>query len=104
MFEARAFPWITTIRPQTVWAGPDRDVQPPMSTGSCTVQTIHTYEELFTLAGEWQALEVAAGTNVPFQTWEWSTSWWRHLHEDSSGVRDFMRVCVVRAPSGDLIG
>jgi CelD/BcsL family acetyltransferase involved in cellulose biosynthesis len=75
-----------------------------VSTGSISVQSIHSYEQLWALAREWQALEVAAATQVPFQTWEWSTSWWRHLHEDSSGVRDSMRVCVIRAPSGELIG
>jgi CelD/BcsL family acetyltransferase involved in cellulose biosynthesis len=75
-----------------------------VSTGSCSVERIDTYEDLCTVGREWQALEVAARANLPFQTWEWSTSWWKYLHEDRSAVRDLMHVCVVRAPTGELIG
>jgi CelD/BcsL family acetyltransferase involved in cellulose biosynthesis len=53
---------------------------------------------------EWLALEYAAGAHLPFQTWEWCLAWWKHLHEDSLGVRDHLRVCVIRNGSGEVIG
>lgn len=75
-----------------------------VNSGEAYVEEIVTDADLRGLAEEWRALEVAAGTNLPFQTWEWSTSWWTHLHEDGPGVRDLMRVCVVRDESGQVIG
>jgi CelD/BcsL family acetyltransferase involved in cellulose biosynthesis len=41
-------------------------------------------------------LERACKTDLPFQTWEWSTSWWKFYREDRVAIRDSLRVCVVR--------
>ena len=68
------------------------------------VQCITSYAELLGLREDWQALERSAGMDLPFQTWEWSTSWWKHLHEDRRGVRDTLRVYVVRDSSGEIVG
>ena len=48
------------------------------------------------LRDEWIALEESTGVDLPFQTWEWAVAWWTHLREDRRGVRDHLRVCVVR--------
>jgi CelD/BcsL family acetyltransferase involved in cellulose biosynthesis len=68
------------------------------------VQVIETFAEFWALGPHWRALEEACALTLPFQTWEWSTSWWQHLHEDSAAVRDALRVCVVRRRSGEVVG
>lgn len=60
------------------------------------VQIITSYDELVALRPVWRELEAACAAVLPFQTWEWAVSWWNHLREDGIGVRDSMRVCVVR--------
>src|SRR5713226_1884574 len=72
--------------------------------GNWSVQIIASSEEFLALAPQWQALVLASGTNLPFQTWEWSSSWWTHLREDGAGVRDLLRVCVVRNVAGKVVG
>jgi len=72
--------------------------------GSWSIQIITRSEEFQALAPQWRALVLASGTNLPFQTWEWSNSWWRYLREDGPGVRDLLRVCVVRSATGKAIG
>jgi CelD/BcsL family acetyltransferase involved in cellulose biosynthesis len=61
-----------------------------------SVECVTTHEALVALKGEWQELERAAGTDLPFQTWEWCVSWWAHFREDRVGVRDSLRVCTIR--------
>ncbi|MBV9356431.1 MAG: GNAT family N-acetyltransferase [Chloroflexi bacterium] len=68
------------------------------------VQIVDSSSDLSALAPQWRALERASGLALPFQTWEWSTSWWEHLREDRAAVRDLLRVCVVRRPSGEVVG
>jgi CelD/BcsL family acetyltransferase involved in cellulose biosynthesis len=72
--------------------------------GNWSIQIITTPEEFQALAPQWQALVLVSGTNLPFQTWEWSNSWWTYLREDGPGVRDLLRVCVVRSSTGKVIG
>src|SRR5712692_497342 len=72
--------------------------------GNWSAQIIASSEEFLALAPQWQALVLASGTNLPFQTWEWSSSWWTHLREDGAGVRDVLRVCVVRNSAGKVVG
>lgn len=60
------------------------------------LECVKRLEELVALRDEWIALEDAAGVDLPFQTWEWAIAWWTHLREDRRGVRDQLRVCVVR--------
>jgi CelD/BcsL family acetyltransferase involved in cellulose biosynthesis len=69
-----------------------------------SIQSIATLEEFLALAPQWRALVLASGTTLPFQTWEWSSSWWSYLREDGPGVRDLLRVCVVRNATGKVIG
>ena len=72
--------------------------------GNSSIQVITTAAEFHALAPQWHALVQALGTNLPFQTWEWSSSWWKYLREDGPGVRDLLRVCVVRNVAGKVIG
>jgi CelD/BcsL family acetyltransferase involved in cellulose biosynthesis len=55
-----------------------------------------SFDDLLDLGSEWLALETRVGAELPFQTWEWAVAWWQHLRGDSRGVRDQLRVCVVR--------
>lgn len=79
------------------------ELAPTTAPSTWRVQTITSYAELLALAPTWWALEADGGVDLPFQTWEWATSWWEHLHEDRVGVRDSLRVCVVREPSGQVV-
>src|SRR5579862_1176368 len=60
------------------------------------VQHVTSFEGLQELQPEWLALETRTSAGLPFQTWEWAVAWWQHLREDNRGVRDQLRVCVVR--------
>ena len=90
---------------------PANDARAGVITDACradaanrSVQVIGTSEEFEALAPQWHALVLASGTNLPFQTWEWSSSWWTYLREHGPGVRDLLRVCVVRNSTGKVIG
>src|SRR5712692_386179 len=69
-----------------------------------SVQCVTSFEQLVALRSEWLALEAASGTELPFQTWEWSVTWWKHLHEDGFAVRDRLRVCVIRDSANYVVG
>jgi CelD/BcsL family acetyltransferase involved in cellulose biosynthesis len=70
--------------------------------GYIAVATV--FEQLLALRLEWLALEAEGGAMLPFQTWEWSVAWWTHLRATSIGVRDQLRVCVMRDANGRLVG
>jgi CelD/BcsL family acetyltransferase involved in cellulose biosynthesis len=65
-------------------------------TGDLRVQCITRIEDVLALKSDWLDLEIRAGVDVPFQTWEWTIAWWNHLREDRRAMRDNLRVCVVR--------
>jgi CelD/BcsL family acetyltransferase involved in cellulose biosynthesis len=60
------------------------------------VDVVTNVSQLRHLRGEWEALEAASGTDLPFHTWEWATCWWEHFHEDRLAVRDSLRIFVIR--------
>src|SRR5215469_801631 len=68
------------------------------------VQSIASFEQLLALRPDWHALEIESDGLLPFQTWEWCVAWWRHLREDSMGLRDLLRVCVIRDAEGQALG
>jgi CelD/BcsL family acetyltransferase involved in cellulose biosynthesis len=68
------------------------------------VQSTASFEQLLALRADWHALEIESDGLLPFQTWEWCVAWWRHLREDSMGVRDLLRVCVIRDSEGQALG
>jgi CelD/BcsL family acetyltransferase involved in cellulose biosynthesis len=67
------------------------------------VEIVDSFKGLLELRSEWLALEAASGANLPFQTWEWAVAWWCHLHEERPGVRDSLRICVVRDALGEQV-
>jgi len=68
------------------------------------VEVITSFAKLWSLEREWRELETACATDLPFQSWEWSTGWWSHLREDAATVRDSLRVCIVRTENWQLLG
>ncbi len=68
-----------------------------------TIQRVTSLDGLLGLQTAWRALEATAGAQLPFQTWEWAVAWWQHLREDNRGVRDQLRVCVVRDANEEVV-
>jgi CelD/BcsL family acetyltransferase involved in cellulose biosynthesis len=68
-----------------------------------TIQLVTSFADLLELQAGWLALETSASAELPFQTWEWAVAWWQHLREDNLGVRDQLRVCVVRDPDQQIV-
>src|ERR1700734_1430470 len=66
------------------------------------VSTVERSGELATLAGEWIDLLERVQNDLPFLLPEWLTSWWETFHQDSSLIRDCLRVKVVRDDAGTL--
>jgi hypothetical protein len=67
------------------------------------VQLVTSFDDLLSLKSDWLALDASVGAHLPFQTWEWAIAWWRHLRADRRGVRDQLRVCVLRDPHGAAV-
>jgi CelD/BcsL family acetyltransferase involved in cellulose biosynthesis len=67
------------------------------------IQLVTSFEELLGLKSEWLALEASSAAELPFQTWEWAVAWWQHLREDNRGLRDYLRVCVVRDATNQVV-
>jgi CelD/BcsL family acetyltransferase involved in cellulose biosynthesis len=65
--------------------------------GAVTVETITDVSRFDALRDEWNALLEASATDCLFLTWEWLSTWWRHL----SGARR-LRLILVRQ-AGELI-
>jgi CelD/BcsL family acetyltransferase involved in cellulose biosynthesis len=47
--------------------------------GALLVEELHDPRALFALSGEWRDLHEAAADATPFQSWEWVSTFWRHL-------------------------
>jgi CelD/BcsL family acetyltransferase involved in cellulose biosynthesis len=71
--------------------------------GNLFLRCVTSFDELVGLRADWLALEDEAAADLPFQTWEWAVAWWKHLHEESRGVRDYLRIFVVRNACGRVI-
>lgn len=75
------------------------------SASTLRVEIVDSFKGLLGLRSEWLALEAASGADLPFQTWEWAVAWWCHLHEERPGVRDSLRISVVRnTTDGQIVG
>ena len=66
------------------------------------VGVIDTVEGLLHLESEWRALCQAVGT-LPFMSWEWSASWWKHLARRGLAVKDRLYLRTVRDDAGQLV-
>ena len=67
------------------------------------VDEIESLQSLLKLETEWRQLHHLAGT-VPFTSWEWNVTWWRHLSRHSLVTSDRLFVRAIRARSGQLVG
>jgi CelD/BcsL family acetyltransferase involved in cellulose biosynthesis len=67
-----------------------------MSHANIDVQRVRTTDELDALEPEWQALEQSSGNTLPFRTFAWTASWWRHMRQERWALRDELSIRVVR--------
>jgi hypothetical protein len=67
------------------------------------VEKVLTAEHMDALRPEWNAVADTMHPRLPFATWEWATSWWRHFREDRAAVGDSLRARAVRDAAGELI-
>jgi CelD/BcsL family acetyltransferase involved in cellulose biosynthesis len=67
------------------------------------VDAIESLQGLQKLEAEWRQLQHLAGT-VPFTSWEWNVTWWRHLSRHSLVTSDRLFVRAIRTRSGQLVG
>lgn len=74
-----------------------------MDSSALQVEAIESEDGLRALEPGWRELESAAGTDLPFMTWEWAWSWWLHFREDRPALRDSLRIRTLRAGSGELV-
>jgi CelD/BcsL family acetyltransferase involved in cellulose biosynthesis len=68
-----------------------------------TVDTVNSIPDLESLAPEWDELFVSAGASLPFLTFSWAQSWWKHLCKDELAVTDRLRILVIRDEEGGLV-
>jgi CelD/BcsL family acetyltransferase involved in cellulose biosynthesis len=68
-----------------------------------TVQRITTWVGLEGLKGEWEALCLRGGAQLPFQRWAWHAAWWANLSEASLWVRDELFLCALSTVEGRLV-
>ena len=66
------------------------------------VQRIESIEELSAIAPDWDRLVVRSGYELPFSTFAWCASWWRHLARSRWAVRDRLSVRAVWDSQGEL--
>jgi len=75
---------------------------PLASAQEMTVEVVRTVDGLYSLGPEWRSLQEAAGT-LPFTSWEWNVSWWRHLSRQRLLSADHLFVLTMRR-QGELVG
>lgn len=73
-------------------------------TSKFTVERLKDAHQLTTIRDEWKKLESTARIRLPFHTWDWADCWWKHLHEESTGVRDKFYVHTIRDSQSNLVG
>src|SRR5882724_5141044 len=81
-------------------------MKPPVEMGgaaSVRVDTLVTEDALLSLEPEWRRLE-SRMIQLPFVSFDWVISWWRHFRSRGRIVRDDLFVCTFRTPAGELLG
>ena len=69
-----------------------------------SVDTITDESAFARLVPEWEELEAGIQPSVPFRSALWQICWWKHFRDNSSTVRDELRISVVRNAGGRLVG
>ena len=67
------------------------------------IACIETTAGLSSLAREWEGLFASTGSHLPFWTFEWAETWWKHFQRNRLSVRDAPRVYALRDASGALV-
>ena len=67
------------------------------------VQIIETAAAFAALKKDWHALETKSRNSIPFRTFEWLDSWWRHFPEHRFAVTDHLLTHIVREPEGSPV-
>ena len=67
------------------------------------VESVQSEEQLRTLQSEWCSLIESLDAPLPFETWWWSQTWWRHLSAHSTMLRDELWVQTIRDGQGQLV-
>jgi CelD/BcsL family acetyltransferase involved in cellulose biosynthesis len=67
------------------------------------IECIETTPGFAALEDEWRRLFARTGSHLPFWTFDWSASWWRHFQRNRLSVADALRTYVVREPGGALV-
>jgi CelD/BcsL family acetyltransferase involved in cellulose biosynthesis len=65
---------------------------------------VDTTDALAALGPEWRALEDASLNRLPFLTFDWVESWWRHFAEQRQAVADHLEVRLLRDSAGAIRG
>jgi CelD/BcsL family acetyltransferase involved in cellulose biosynthesis len=68
-------------------------------TRELTVECVDTYSEFLGLERSWNGLLMQSDRPVPFLTWEWISTWWKHF---SGGSRLF--VLVAKTKDEEVVG
>jgi CelD/BcsL family acetyltransferase involved in cellulose biosynthesis len=83
---------------------PDQDFTSSGVPGPLAVDVLDSPRALARLAPDFDRLVIKSPCPVPFATAEWALATWTHLHRQSLGARDHLRLLVVRAPDGEVVG
>ncbi|TDU31263.1 CelD/BcsL family acetyltransferase involved in cellulose biosynthesis [Panacagrimonas perspica] len=77
----------------------------PQDMGSMlSIETITEAAALEGLAREWEILESGIEPRTPFRSVQWHIFWWKHFGDDSTAVRDELRIVVLRDEANRLVG
>lgn len=67
------------------------------------LERIETEDALLGIESDWRQLELESCCTLPFQTFDWTAAWWRHMPEKKLAVRDRLFVHVVRDAVGRCV-
>lgn len=56
------------------------------------------------LHDEWAALDARTWPQAPFTSPDWNALWWQYMRRNGVGMRDELRLYVLRRPDGSLAG
>ena len=71
----------------------------PRTVPRIRVDCVSTDRDFLELQSEWNPLLMQTQRPVPFLTWEWVSTWWKHFAANSK-----LFILVARTETGDLVG
>jgi CelD/BcsL family acetyltransferase involved in cellulose biosynthesis len=76
----------------------------PIIATALVVDRIESEEALAAMKADWTALELSSGNSIPFRTFTWIASWWKHMRRDGLALKDSLAIRTVRTANGRLVG